>query len=708
MTVEVSLVRMEVHEGIAVIVIDNPPYNALNPGVAEGVIAAVRRADADPAIKAMVLMGAGRSFIAAADIRQFGKGMVRPPIGQRAPDLLDQTTKPIVAAMHGYALGGGLEYAMACHYRIAVAGTRVGLPEVLIGAIPGGGGTQRLPRLIGPRAALDLIVSGRRVRAMEAVKLGIIDDLVPEGSDLSAAAIAFAQRIADVRPLPRVRDQTVKLQEAHDDPGLFDAKRRSIARRARNQKVPYSAIAATEASCSLPFEDGLRLERKLFEELESTVEARALRYVYYAEREASRLPDLPDDTRALLVQSVAIIGAGTTGAAIAIACADAGLPVKLLDAMPGAIADSMQRIRRNYDVSVARGRLSAFEAEQRLGHIEGVHSYADIHDCDAAIEAVFENIDLKKAVFAELDSVMKPEALLLTNTSAHDIDVIAAATRRPQSVAGAHFFSPANLMKLVEVVNGARTSASTLASTMQFGRRLGKTCVVVKNREGFLTRRSRTPLTDEMVLLLEEGALPEQVDRVMVEFGFPLGPFAVSDRAGLDIAQAIRVRRAATDPNFRPLPIADRLVEMGRLGPKTGAGWYRYQEGNRTPHPDPVVAQVIREHLDASGVARREIPDQEILHRLLFASVNECCRILQEGLVYRAADIDVAWIHGFGFPRYRGGLMFWADGIGAAEVYRQVSVWHQGFGGRWEPAPLLREVAESGTLLRELKGRYRA
>jgi 3-hydroxyacyl-CoA dehydrogenase len=704
-TVEMSLVRIEVQDQIAVIVIDHPPVNALGPGVAEGVIDAVNRADADSAIKAMVLMGAGRSFIAGADIRHFGKGTVRPPIGQRASDLLDQTTKPIVAAIHGYALGGGLEYALACHYRIAAAGTRVGLPEVLIGAIPGGGGTQRLPRLIGPRAALDIIVSGRHVRAMEALKLGIVDDLLPEGSDLRAAAVAFAQRIADVRPLPRVRDQTAKLQEARDDPDLFDAKRRSIARRARNQQVPYSAIAAVEDSCSLPFEEGLRLEQQLFEALESTVEAGALRYAFFAEREASKLLDVPNDTQIVPIASVAIIGAGTMGAGIAMACADAGLPVKLLDAMPGALAESMRRIRRTYDVSVARGRLSAFEAEQRLGHIEAVQNYAAIRDCDVAIEAVFENLDAKKAVFTELDAVMKPGALLLTNTSAFDIDLIADATRRPQSVAGAHFFSPTNVMKLLEVVNGARTAPSSLLSTMQLGRRLGKTCVVVKNCDGFLTRRSRTPFTNEMVLLLEEGALPEQVDRVMVQFGYPRGPFAVSDLAGLDIAHAIRMRRAAEDPHFRSLPIADRLVEMGRLGQKTGAGWYRYDAGNRTPHPDPVVARVIRERLDASGVAARAIPDQEILHRLLFSSVNECCRILEEGLVYRASDIDMAWVHGFGFPRYRGGLMFWADGIGAAEILRKVCAWHQAFGDRWAPAPLLREVAESGTLLRELKGR---
>ena len=700
-------VRLEVENDIAVIVIDNPPVNALSPAVAEGVVDALRQADADPSIRAMVLLGAGKQFVGGADIRQFGNGSVRPPIGARASDLLDETTKPVVAAIHGYALGGGLEYALACHYRIAAAEARVGLPEVLIGAIPGGGGTQRLPRLIGPRAALDIIVSGRHVPAMEAVKLGIVDDLIPEGSDVRAFAISFAQRIADTRPLPRVRDQTIKLREVSDDPGLFDAKRRSIARRARNQKVPYSAIAAVEASCTLEFEAGLRLERELFEELEMSVEARALRYAFFAERDAAKLLDVPKDTPLLPVDSVAIVGAGTMGAGIAISCANAGLPVKLLDAMPGALAETMRRIRRNYDVGVARGTLSAFEAEQRCARIEAVQTYAAIGDCDVAIESVYEDLESKRAVFAELDAAMKPGALLLTNTSAFNIDLIADAVRRPQSVAGAHFFSPANVMKLLEVVNGARTAPSVLLSAVKLGRRLGKTCVTVGNCDGFLTTRSRAPLLNEMQLLLEEGALPEQIDRVLVDFGFPMGPFAVSDLGGLDIAHATRAGLAAGNPNFRPLPIAERLLGMGRLGQKTGAGWYRYDEGNRKPRPDPIVTQLIREHLAAEGIAPRTISDEEILHRLLFSAVNECCRIFEERLLYRASDIDVAWIHGFGFPRYRGGLMFWADGIGSANILRQLEEWHRSGGERWAPAPLLVRVAASGELLHGLAGHPR-
>ncbi|MBK9608563.1 MAG: enoyl-CoA hydratase/isomerase family protein [Betaproteobacteria bacterium] len=702
--VAASLVRMAVQDGVAVIVIDNPPVNALGPGVPEGVIDAVNRAAVEPSIKAIVLMGAGRNFIAGADIRHFGTGMTRPPVGQRAPDLLDQSAKPIVAAIHGYALGGGLEYALACHYRIATAGARVGLPEVLIGAIPGGGGTQRLPRLIGPRAALDMIVSGRHVSAMEAVKLGLLDDLVPEGSDLRAAAVAFAQRIAGLQPLPRVRDMSAKLREAQDDPGLFDAKRQAIAHKARNQQVPYAAIAAVEASCALPFADGLRHERHLFETLETTVEARALRYAFFAEREAAKLPDVPAATPAAAIASVAIIGAGTMGAGIAIACADAGLTVKLFDSMPGALAESLTRIRRTYDVAFARGRLSAFEASQRLGRIEAVHSYAAIRDCEVAIEAVYEDLDTKKAVFAELDAAMKPGALLLTSTSGFDIDLIAGTTQRPQNVAGTHFFSPANVTKLLEVVIGSRTAPAALLTTVRLGRRLGKTCVVARTCEGFLTGRSRAPLDTEMVLLLEEGALPEQVDRVLVDFGYAMGPFAASDLAGLDVAQALRARRAPADPGRSALPIAERLVALGRLGQKTGAGWYRYQEGNRTPHPDPVVAQVIRDQQQAAGIKSRTIADGEILHRLLFGAVNECCRVLEEGLVYRASDIDVAWLHGFGFPRYRGGLMFWADGIGAAEIHRQVSAWHKEYGERWAPAPLLAEVARMGTLLHEQTG----
>jgi 3-hydroxyacyl-CoA dehydrogenase len=694
-----SPVSLERNGDVGTVTINYPPVNALGAGVAEGIKECLARANTDPAIKAIVLIGAGRSFIAGADIRAFGTNRPRLPLGQRVYDSLDASHKPVIAAIHGYALGGGLEIALACHYRIALASARVGLPEVLIGILPGGGGTQRLPRLIGVKAALDMIVSGRHVPAPEAKKLGIVDELLPETADLYDSAMAYAMRVMDARPLPRVRDRTIKL----DDPGIFDAMRRSIARRARNQKAPYHCIAAVEAACSLPFNEGCRREADLFKELENSDEARALRYAFFAEREVARLPDLPANTPVREFNNVAVIGAGTMGGGIAMSFADHGFPVKIIDATPEALERGMQRIRDNYATSARRGSLGEDEMRRRLTRIEPVQGYDDIADCDLVIEAVFEEMDVKKPVFAKLDEVMKPGALLFTNTSALDIDQLATMTRRPQDVAGTHFFSPANVMKLLEVVRGGASSPQTLATAMQMGRRIGKISAMAGNTDGFVANRSRAPFNTEMVILLEEGCVPEQVDKAMIDFGYPMGPFAVADLAGLDISYTSRKRRAAENPNFRKQPIADRLVEMGRHGQKTGAGWYRYNKGDRTPHPDPEVAALIKQVAAEMGMPQRVFSDEEILRRLLFASVNEACKILEEGKAYRPSDIDVMWLHGFGFPRYRGGLFFWADGIGVRAVYNQISAWHQQYGDRWAPSRLLRELAESGTSFREAK-----
>jgi 3-hydroxyacyl-CoA dehydrogenase len=700
---DAPLVRLDREGNIGVITVNNPPVNALSPGVPEGIIDAIKEGNADSAIRAMVLIGAGRSFIAGADIRQFGKPRVRLPLGKRVYDILDASEKPVVAAIHGYALGGGLEIAMACHYRIAVPSAKVGLPEVLIGILPGGGGTQRLPRLVGPKVALDMIVSGRHVPAPEAKQLGLIDDVLPETADLRAAAIAVATRIADRRPLPRVRDHNERLREAKDDPSIFAGMRQAIARRARNQKAPYNCIAAVEAACSLPFDKGLKREQDLFAELENSDEARALRYAFFAEREVAKLPDVPADFKPRDFHTVVVVGAGTMGGGIAMSFADAGFPVRILDATRDALDSGMERIRANYATSVRRGSLAEDESHQRFARIQPVAGYDEIGDCDVVIEAVFEDMDVKKSVFARLDQIIKPTALLFSNTSALDIDQIATATKRPQNVAGTHFFSPANVMKLLEVVRGAQSSPETLVTAMQMGRRIGKISAMAGNCDGFVANRSRAPFNTEMVILLEEGCLPEQVDKVMVDFGYPMGPFAVGDLAGLDVGAAGRRRRAAADPNYRKLPIADRIVELGRYGQKTGAGWYRYEKGDRTPHPDPEVAQIIRQIAAGLGLPQRKFTDQEILQRLLFASVNEACRILSEGKAYRASDIDVMWLHGFGFPRYRGGLMFWADGIGVQAVHGQIEAWHQQYGHRWAPAPLLRELAETNTPFREAR-----
>ena len=692
------VVRLEKDGEIGVIIVNYPPVNALGPGVSEGIIECLNEANADPAIKAMVLMGDGRSFIAGADIRGFGTARKRLPIGERTYDVLDASPKPVVAAIHGYALGGGLENAMGCHYRIAVPSAKVGLPEVLIGILPGGGGTQRLPRLVGAQTALEMITSGRHVPAPEAGRLGIIDEVLAEGVDLRAAAVAYAGKVADARPLPRVRDKSVTAE-----PGVFDAMRKSIARRARNQKAPYNCIAAVEAACTLPFDEGIRREAELFAELENADEAKALRYAFFAEREVAKLPDLPANVAAFDFTAPAVVGAGTMGGGIAMSFADFGFDVKIMDATQEALDRGMERIRTNYATSVKRGSLAEDEMQRRLARIYPVAGYEDLGDCDVVVEAVFERMDVKKPVFEKLDAVMKPGAFLFSNTSALDMDELASVTKRPDHVAGTHFFSPANVMKLLEVVRPSEASPETLMTAMAMGRRIGKISAMAGNTDGFVANRSRAPFNSEMVILLEEGCLPEQVDKAMIDFGYPMGPFAVGDLAGLDIGAEGRKRRAAANPNYRKLPIADKLVEMGRYGQKTGAGWYRYEKGDRTPHPDPEVAAIIKSVAAEMGVAQKSFTDTEILQRLLFSSVNEACRILEEGKAYRASDVDVMWLHGFGFPRYRGGLMYWADGIGVKNVYAQIASWHQQYGERWAPSRLLRELAESGTPFREAK-----
>jgi 3-hydroxyacyl-CoA dehydrogenase len=700
---EEALVRFENEGGIAVVTIDNPPVNALSPGVPEGIVAAVERADADPAVTAIVLIGAGRSFIAGADIRQFGRRRPIAPGTRRPHQVLDASQKPIVAAIHGYALGGGLEIALASHYRIAVPSAKVGLPEVLIGILPGSGGTQRMPRLVGPQKALELITSGRHVPAPEAQALGIIDEVLPEGADLRQAAVAFARRIADRRPLPRIRDRDDRLAEAKADPALFDNFRKAIARRARNQKAPYNCIAAVEAACTLSFDEGIRRERELFDELENSDEAKGLRYAFFAEREAQKIPFIGRDTQLRPTDRPGIVGAGTMGGGIAMSFADYGYEVKITDATQEALERGMAKIRANYETSVRRGSLAKDEMEKRLARIHPVPAIDDLAECDVIIEAVFEQIPVKQEVWKKLDAVIKPGALLYSNTSGIDIDIMANATARPQDVAGTHFFAPANVMKLFEVVKGTQSAPDVIATAMALGRKIGKVSALAGNTDGFVANRSRGPFTSEMVILLEEGALPEEVDKVMVDFGYPLGPFAVSDLSGLDVGYDVRQRRARQYPNYRKLPIADRIVEAGRLGQKNGKGWYRYEPGDRTPYPDPEVARIIRETAAELGVPQRHIGDDEILKRLLFASVNEACKILDEGKALRASDIDLMWLYGFGFPRYRGGLMFWADGIGVREVYNQVAAWHQRYGERWAPSPLLRRLAEAGTPLREAK-----
>ena len=692
-----DLVTFEKQGAIGVVTVDNPPVNALSPGVPEGLVECVRQGNADPDVKAMVLRGAGRSFIAGADIKFLGQKKSEAALTYRT--VIDDSEKPIVAAIHGYALGGGLETAMACQYRVAAESAKVGLPEVLIGVLPGGAGTQRLPRLIGPKAALEMIVTGRHVPAPEAKSLGILDDLAPDNDALLDTAVAFAGKIADVRPMPRIRDDDSKLAEAKEDPGMFDAMRQKIARRARNQKAPYNCILCVEAAVSLPFDEGVQRERALFEELVMADEAKSLRYAFFAEREANKIPDIGKEVKGRPVETAAVIGAGTMGGGIAMCFADAGVPVKLLEMSQEALDKGLGRMRANYETSVKRGSLAEGEVDKRMGLIEPVLGYDAIGDADIVIEAVFEEMDVKKQVFGQLDEVMKESAILASNTSTLDIDAIASATKRPADVLGTHFFSPANVMKLLEIVRGAATAKDAVATCTALSRRLAKVGAVCGNCDGFLANRSRAPFQTEMNILVEEGAKPQQIDKVMYDFGYPMGPFAVGDLAGLDIGYAVRQRRKTESPNeYRALPIADRLYEMGRYGQKTGAGWFKYEQGDRTPHPDPAVDEVIAEIGKELGIEQRDdFTDEEILHRLLFASVNEAAKILEEGIAYRASDVDVMWLNGFGFPRYRGGLMYWADGIGVKAIYEQMVEWQARYGDRWKPAAMIEELAASGT-----------
>ncbi len=697
-----SLVRFEVEEGIGVITVDNPPVNAMSPGVPEGILECVANGNHDASVKAMVLMGAGRSFIAGADIRQFGKGAKRLPVGERPVDILEKSAKPIVAAIHGFALGGGLETAMACHYRIAKRATKVGLPEVLIGILPGGAGTQRLPRLVGPKIALDMIVSGRHVPAEEAKGYGILDALIDDKADLRVEAIQFARNIADKRPMPTVSKMTTKFDEYRNDPGMFDAMRKSIERKAKGQPAPFACINAVEAAVTLPFEQGILRERELFAPLENSDAAKALRYAFFSERQAGRLPELAAGAKPKRIEKGAVIGAGTMGGGIAMSFADFGVPVKILDATQEALDRGLKRVTDNYAVAVKRGSITQAQMDQRLKLIEPVLNYQDIGQADVVIEAVFEELGVKQQVFKKLDAVMKPGALLLSNTSTIDIDKIGEGVVRIGDVAGAHFFSPANVMKLLEIVEGSKSSPATIATAMQLGKQIGKVSAWAGNTDGFVANRSRAPFTAEASILLEDGALPEQVDKVLTGFGYPMGPFAVGDLAGLDIGYAVRKRRAAEDPNFRMNPIADRLCELGRFGQKTGAGWYRYEKGDRTPHSDPIVAQVIKDVTSSLGIRQRSFTEEEILRRLLFASVNEACKILEEKKARRASDIDVMWLYGFGFPRYRGGLMFWADTIGSKAICEQIERWHNELGARWKPSALLKEIADKGGKFTEI------
>ena len=692
-----ATVTYEVRDGIAILTLDNPPVNGLSAGVRTAFKAAYENGMADDAVKAFVVAGAGRMFCAGADISEFGKP--EPKDAPALPPVLDRMEagdKPVVAAIHGVALGGGAEVALACHYRVALKGSRIGLPEVTLGIIPGAGGTQRLPRLIDVKEALGMIAGGRPVSADKALALGIVDQVVED--DVLEAAIAFARKlVADGTKPRRCSEQTASIEAARRDSALFDDFRKSMARRNRGLEAPFAAVDCVEAAVNKTFEDGLKVERETFKKLVASDQSKALRYAFFIEREATKITGVPKDTPAFDVEEAGIIGCGTMGGGIAMSMANAGIAVTILDTDDAALKRGMKTIFDNYAASVAKGRLSEEEMEERIARINGTTEIQDLEDVDIVIEAAFEDMELKKKLFAQLDEIVQSDAILATNTSTLDIDEIAAATGRPEKVVGTHFFSPANVMKLMENVRGAKSSKETLATVMKLSKKMGKVGVMVGVCFGFVGNRMLYAYARQANFLLEEGALPQDIDKVIHGFGFPMGPFAVGDLAGLDVGYSIRKANPALRPEGkRYSPIADRLVELGRKGQKTNAGWYRYEEGSRAPLPDPIVEQTILDVSKELGIERREISEEEILQRCLYPMINEGAKILQEGIAQRASDIDVIWLYGYGFPRHRGGPMYYADRIGLRKIHDVMSELHDTHGDWLEPAPLLKELAGKG------------
>ncbi|MYN66739.1 MAG: 3-hydroxyacyl-CoA dehydrogenase [Acidobacteria bacterium] len=690
-------VTFERHDDVALLRLTNPPVNGLSFAMRAALGERVAQALADEAVKAIVIAGADRMFCGGADIREFSAPP--PPGAAHLPAILDEieaSPKPVVAAIHGVAAGGGMEVALACHVRLAAPGTRLGLPEVTLGILPGAGGTQRMPRLIGVEKALEVIVGGKLHPVEKAAALGFVDECV-EG-DLVATAIARARQLAaDGTPLRRASKLTEHLEAARGRPGIFDDFRKKMAKRARGFDAPYACVDCVETTLTMPYAEALKNERVVFHRLRESDQSAAQRHAFFAEREVAKIPDVPKDTPARPIASAGVVGCGTMGGGIAMSIANAGLPVTVLESSPEALDRGMAIIRKNYAATVSKGRLSQTQMDARLARITPTLDDAALGAADVVIEAVFEELPLKKEVFARLDRVCKPEAILATNTSTLDVDAIAAATSRPAQVVGTHFFSPANVMKLMENVRGARTSPETIATVMKLSKKLGKVGVLVGVCDGFVGNRMLYAYRRQADFLLEEGALPEQIDRVIYDFGLPMGPYQMADLAGLDVSWRVRKAQAPTRPaHLRYSPIADRICEQGRYGQKTGAGWYRYEAGSRVPIPDPAIHDLIAGVSAEFGIERRAIGDDEIVPRCLYPLVNEGAKILDEGLALRASDIDIIWMHGYGFPRYRGGPMFWADLVGLRTVYDAMSRLHDEHGEWLEPAPLLKRLAEQG------------
>jgi 3-hydroxyacyl-CoA dehydrogenase len=698
-----QLVRYEVRDRVAIITVDNPPVNALSPGVPEGISEAVERACRDSTADAIVLIGAGTTFIAGADINVFKQLKTREQSIQRSQGLqarlkkLEDADKPLIAAIHGHALGGGLEFAMACHYRVAVGAANVGQPEVHLGIIPGAGGTERLPRLGGPALALEMCTDGKPIAARRAKDAGIVDAVID--GDLLEGAIAFAKARAAAGERRRTRDLEDKIGDRAGGLAACQTMRAALARTARGARAPFAAVDAIEGCLTMDFEAGSRHEIQLFADLVLSTESKAMRHLFFAEREAARIPDVPKDTPTFAIARAAIVGAGTMGGAIAMAYANAGIPVLLKDVDQAALDRGMSVIRRNYQSTMAKGKMTPEAMTRTLARITPTTSYDGFDNVDIVVEAVFEHMDLKKTTFAELATVTRPDAILASNTSTLDIDELAGASGRPAQVVGHHFFSPANVMTLLEIVRGRGTSREVIATSLKLAKQLGKTGVVVGNCFGFVANRMLAYYMREAYLLLEEGASVVQIDNALTDFGYPVGPFGMQDIAGIDVGWRIRQHLKSVGKTRAEGPqstVPDRLYEMGRYGQKTGAGWYRYESGSRTRIPDPLVDEVAAEEAAKRGVTRRSIPDEDIIARIMTALANEGARVLEERFAIRASDIDVVYVNGFGYPRHRGGPMFYADTVGLPTVLARVNEYRRQFGDHWRPSPLLEKLASEG------------
>ena len=681
-----NMVDYENVDGVAVLTLDNPPVNALSQGVRQGLKEGVAKALADDEVKAILIHCDGRTFIAGADITEFASGPAEPGLHSVLEDL-DNASKPVIAAIHGTALGGGLETALCCHYRVAVASAKLGLPEVNLGLLPGGGGTQRLPRAVGVEKALQMVTSGVPISASEALEAGLVDRVVD--GDLREGALDFArEKIAEGGELRRIRDNDDKLVSARENPGIFEQFRKAIARKTRGFLAPEYNIRCIEAAVNQPFDEGMKTESKLFMELMTGAQSAAQQYFFFAERQAGKVPDVPKDTPEIPIARVGVIGSGTMGGGIAMNMVNVGIPVTIVEVKQEALDRGLGVIRKNYENTARKGRISEVDVEQRCGLITGSLDLNDLADCDLIIEAVFENMTVKKDIFTRLDAIAKPGAVLASNTSALDINEIAAVTKRPESVIGLHFFSPANVMKLLEVVRGDQTSKEVINTSMSFAKRIRKVAVLVGVCHGFVGNRILFQRQAQAQQLALEGAPPHRIDKVLFDFGFPMGAFQMADLAGLDIGWNAETSNGAT--------VKDRLCEMGRRGQKTGAGFYDYDE-NRTPTPAPIAGELFAEFAGKAGITQRDISDEEILDRCILPMINEGAKILDEGIAIRASDIDVVYVYGYGWPVYRGGPMHYANSLGLDKVVAKLRDYQQSSGDDfWEPSQYLVDLAEKG------------